>query len=55
MHNGWMMWLFRSLEVMFFMGLTGCSLVVVISWISIFKSGFSDKDTGAMDFTDQTQ
>ena len=30
------------LEVMFFTGLFGCVLVVVISWISIFKSGFTD-------------
>jgi hypothetical protein len=34
----------RVLEVMFFTGLVGCALVVIISWISIFKSGFSDKD-----------
>ena len=32
------------LEAMFFTGLVGCAAVVVISWISIFKSGFSDKD-----------
>jgi hypothetical protein len=30
------------IEVMFFTGLFGCVLVVVISWISIFKSGFTD-------------
>jgi hypothetical protein len=30
------------LEVMFFSGLIGCSAVVVISWISIFKEGFSE-------------
>jgi hypothetical protein len=39
-----MVWLFGVLEVMFFTGLVGCSLVVVISWVSIFKEGFSDKD-----------
>ena len=35
---------FRVLEVMFFCGLIGCAGVVVVSWISIFKSGFSDRD-----------
>jgi hypothetical protein len=30
------------LEVMFFTGLVGCVAVVVISWISIFKEGFTD-------------
>lgn len=35
------LWLFRVLEVMFFAGLIGCAAVVVISWVSIFKSGFS--------------
>jgi len=32
------------LEVLFFIGLAGCSATVVFSWISIFTSGFSDKD-----------
>jgi hypothetical protein len=31
------------IEVMFFTGLIGCSTVVIISWISIFKDGFSDR------------
>jgi hypothetical protein len=35
------LWLFRVLEVMFFAGLIGCAAVVIISWVSIFKSGFS--------------
>ncbi len=39
-----MILLFRALEVMFFVGLVGCSFVVVTSWITIFKEGFSDKD-----------
>jgi hypothetical protein len=30
----------RLVEAMFFTGLAGCVLVVVISWISIFASGF---------------
>ena len=34
---------FRLLEIMFFTGIIGCAGVVVISWISIFKEGFSDK------------
>lgn len=34
----------RTLEILFFVGLAGCSFVVLCSWISIFKSGFSDKD-----------
>ncbi|HTB96753.1 MAG TPA: hypothetical protein VK716_07075 [Terracidiphilus sp.] len=34
-------WMMRAIEVMFFTGLCGCLLVVIISWISIFKSGFS--------------
>jgi hypothetical protein len=31
-------------EVMFFTGLIGCTLVVCISWISIFRDGFSHRD-----------
>jgi len=32
----------RVVEILFFTGIVGCALVVVISWISIFKDGFSD-------------
>ena len=32
----------RLVEVMFFTGLIGCASVVVISWVSIFKEGFSN-------------
>lgn len=32
----------RVLTAMFFTGLAGCASVVVISWVSIFKDGFSD-------------
>lgn len=39
-----MVWCTYLLECMFFAGLIGCALVVFISWISIFKEGFSDKD-----------
>jgi hypothetical protein len=37
-------WVMRVLEVSFFIGLAGCSLVVVISWVSILRSGLT-KDT----------
>lgn len=36
-----MLWFFYAIEAMFFTGLAGCVLVVIISWITIFKSGFS--------------
>ena len=29
------------IELLFFVGLTGCFGVVLLSWISIFKSGFA--------------
>lgn len=35
-------WLMRALEVAFFTGLIGCALVVIFSWISILKDGFSN-------------
>jgi len=34
-------WCLRAIEVMFFTGLVGCAVVVVISWVSIVKTGFS--------------
>ncbi len=33
-------WMMRLVEAMFFTGLAGCVLVVLISWVSIFGSGF---------------
>ena len=39
-----MHWAVYTAEVLFFTGLAGCVLVVVISWISIFKTGFSKSD-----------
>jgi hypothetical protein len=39
-----LIWGARILEVMFFAGLVGCAAVVVISWVSIFKEGFSNED-----------
>ncbi len=37
-------WLLRAIEVLFFTGLAGCVLVVMISWVSIAKASFT-KDT----------
>jgi hypothetical protein len=34
----------RVIEVMFFIGLAGCALVVVVSWISILTDGISGRD-----------
>lgn len=34
----------RILEVMFFTGLTGCAMVVLLSWISVGKGSFTDKE-----------
>ncbi len=34
----------RILEGMFFTGLAGCAIVVVLSWISVSRSGFSSND-----------
>jgi hypothetical protein len=34
----------RVLEVMFFTGLFGCAVVVVLSWISVGKGCFTDKN-----------
>lgn len=34
----------RILEGMFFTGLIGCVVMVSISWVSIFRTGFSTKD-----------
>lgn len=31
----------RALEVSFFVGLVGCVLVVIVSWVSIVRSGFT--------------
>jgi hypothetical protein len=47
-------WFLHALTVMFFTGLTGCLMVVVISWVSIFRSGFSP-DTPLDHQVDQNQ
>ena len=39
----------RVIVVMFFTGLVGCGTVVLISWVSIFKDGFSDPANRKLD------
>ena len=39
-----MVWSLYLIEIMFFTGLIGCAVAVGFSWVSIFKSGFTDKD-----------
>jgi hypothetical protein len=34
---------FKVLEVAFFTGLAGCTLVILVSWVSILSSGLSRK------------
>jgi hypothetical protein len=34
----------RAIEIFFFTGLIGCAVVVAISWVSIFRTGFSKDD-----------
>jgi len=38
-----MLWGKNVLQFMFFAGLIGCISVVLLSWISILKSAFSEK------------
>ena len=49
MPHGMMVFAVRFVEIMFFSGLIGCTLVVVISWVSIFKEGFSDSKNAEAD------
>lgn len=37
-------WAMRFVEGAFFTGLVGCLLVVAISWVSIFRTGFRRGD-----------
>jgi len=39
----------RVVEILFFTGIVGCALVVVISWISIFRDGFSESHKAQAD------
>jgi hypothetical protein len=50
MANSVMVLALRVVEIMFFTGLIGCAFVVVISWISIFKEGFSDPGNTKADY-----
>jgi len=34
----------KVVEVLFFVGILGCVLVVTISWVSIFREGFKNSD-----------
>jgi hypothetical protein len=34
----------RVIEIAFFTGLFGCALVVTVSWVSIFRDGFTRDD-----------
>jgi len=42
--NEGMLWAMYAIEILFFAGLAGCALVVLISWITIFKTGFRRGD-----------
>lgn len=37
----------KIVEVLFFVGIVGCVLVVTISWVSIFREGFKNTDDHA--------
>jgi hypothetical protein len=50
MVNSLMVLATRAVEIMFFTGLVGCAFVVIISWISIFKEGFSDPGNTKADY-----
>jgi hypothetical protein len=39
-----MLWSAYLIQVLFFTGLLGCSVVVVLSWISVLRSALSNKD-----------
>ena len=37
----------KVVEILFIVGISGCVLVVAISWVSIFKEGFKSSDDQA--------
>ena len=37
-------WLARLFDVLFFAGVAGCLVTIVLSWYSIFKEEFTSKD-----------
>jgi len=53
MHSGLIIGLLRVLEALFFTGFVGCTLVVIISWVSIFKNGFSREDEHSLSLQDK--
>jgi hypothetical protein len=44
MSNIVLIWLIRLFEVLFFTGVAGCSVTIVLSWYLIFKEEFTSKD-----------
>ena len=40
----------RIVEILFFTGLVGCAAVVVVSWVKIFREGFSDSKDARADY-----
>jgi hypothetical protein len=40
MMHSFEVWILRFLQGAFFTGLTGCVLVVAISWVSVSRTGF---------------
>lgn len=38
------LFLIHVVEVLFFVGLGGCAIAVILSWLSILKSAFSDDE-----------
>jgi hypothetical protein len=34
----------RAVETLFFVGLTGCAVVVLLSWISVLKGSLKDTE-----------
>jgi hypothetical protein len=39
-----MIWVVRMLELLFFGGVAGCLVTILLSWYSIFKEEFTSKD-----------
>jgi hypothetical protein len=44
MHHSFGYWAVHVLQIMFFVGLIGCTSTVLLSWIKILRSILSDKD-----------
>jgi hypothetical protein len=36
-------WAIRAVETLFFVGLVGCAVVVLISWVSVVKGCMTDE------------